>query len=273
MGILNRISGYIVLINILKIVIIIALVIIAKKLISRFIDSQINKNIQNNRQNTKMRTILSILENAISIVIYFIAITFILSIFNIDTTSILAVAGVGGMAIAFASQSVIEDLISGAFIIFENQFNVGDFVTIDGVSGTVESIGVRLTRLIDIDGKEIIIPNGDITKVINHSLNQMRAVVSVFITDNTPYENVEKAINDASIKVFEDSNLFSEQPNLLGIDDMTQFGYTILIQSKTKNGEQFEAQRQLRKEVVKVLQRENINFSNLKNIEEEKNDL
>lgn len=211
----------------------------------------------------KVKTIFSILTNLINFVIYFIALTQILSVFNISTSSILAVAGVGGMAIAFASKSIIEDLISGAFIIMEDQYEIGHWVTIDGMGGTVIDVGMRLTKLRDIDGKEIIIPNRNITSVINHSLNDMRAYVLVNISDERPYVEVAEKIQEAVDKVYNSMDNFVSQPEILGVDSFTEFGYTVLVQAMTKNGSQFNIQRKMREEIIKTLQEAGIEFSRI----------
>lgn len=211
----------------------------------------------------KVKTIFSILTNLINFVIYFIALTQILSVFNISTSSILAVAGVGGMAIAFASKSIIEDLISGAFIIMEDQYEIGHWVTIDGKGGTVIDVGMRLTKLRDIDGKEIIIPNRNITSVINHSLNDMRAYVLVNISDERPYVEVAEKIQEAVDKVYNSMDNFVSQPEILGVDSFTEFGYTVLVQAMTKNGSQFNIQRKMREEIIKTLQEAGIEFSRI----------
>lgn len=227
-------------------------------------EKTIKKTIEKKAFSNKINTVSLVAKNFINVVIYFLSITAILNVFNINTSSILAVAGIGGMAIAFAAQSIIKDVISGAFILIENQFNIGDYVTINSIGGTVEFIGLRLTRLRDIDGKEIIIPNGEISLVINHSINQSRAVVEVIISDNTKYEIIESLLNQAAKQIFEKSDNFIAVPEVLGIQEFNNFGYKVLIQTYTKNGLHFVAQRELRREILNVLSENGVNISNLK---------
>lgn len=247
-----------------KITIILVITFLAIFIANLFFEKTIKKSIEKYNYSNKINTVSSVTKNFINVVIYFLSITAILNVFNINTSSILAVAGIGGMAIAFAAQSIIKDVISGAFILIENQFNVGDYITINSIGGTVEYIGLRLTKLRDIDGKEIIIPNGEISLVINHSINQSRAAVEVIISDNTKYETIETLLNQACKQVFEKSENFITIPEVLGIQEFNNFGYKILIQTYTQNGLHFVAQRELRREILNVLGENGINISNLK---------
>ncbi|MFM1525599.1 MULTISPECIES: mechanosensitive ion channel family protein [Helcococcus] len=249
--------------SIVNIIIIILVFMTIKLVINRILDINIKHFVINQKYKYKTKTILSVLKNFINIVLYFMMITFILNVFNVDTTSILAVAGIGGMAIAFASKSIVQDVITGAFIVFENQFNIGDLVTIEGITGTVKYVGMRITKLEDIDGREIIIPNSKISIVINNSVNRMRASVSLYITDDKPFEIIEEAINKAAHTIFEQYNLL-EEPKILGIDELDIYGYKIQIATKVQNGTQWDVQRALRKEIIKEFNELKISFSRIK---------
>lgn len=260
--ILNFFNGPSIFSKLLKVFLIILIFTIIKQVIQKIFESKIEDKVENAKNRDKKKTVLSIIKSAINVVLYFIAITFILNVFNVNTTSILAVAGVGGMAIAFASQSIIEDVISGAIIITENQFNIGDLVTINDITATVKNVGLRVTNLEDIDGREIIIPNGEINKVVNYSINDMRAAVTVYISDNKPYEEVESAIERACETVYT-QNDYITKPEILGIENLDVEGYQVLIASKVPNGKQWEIQRAIRREIVRELQNANISFARL----------
>ncbi|MFM1514801.1 mechanosensitive ion channel family protein [Helcococcus ovis] len=249
--------------NIFKIIFIILIFLIIKMVVNKILDINAKHFVINQKYEYKAKTILSVLKNFINIVLYFLMITFIFDVFNVDTTSILAVAGIGGMAIAFASKSIVQDVITGAFIVFENQFNIGDLVTIEGLTGTVKYVGMRITKLEDIDGREIIIPNSKISIVINNSVNRMRASVSLYITDDKPFEIIEKAINKASNTIYKQFNLL-ERPKILGIDELDMYGYKIQIATKVQNGTQWDVQRALRKEIIKEFNEEKISFSRIR---------
>ena len=100
----------------------------------------------------KADTLISISKSIFRYVMYFISIVTILKIFGIPTESIIATAGIGGLAIGFGAQHLVSDIISGFFILFEEQFSVGDYVTTSGVSGIVEELGLRVSKIRDFSG-------------------------------------------------------------------------------------------------------------------------
>lgn len=258
----NFINGPSLVSKLIRVLIIFVVFMIIKQVIQKIFDTKIEAKLENAKNSEKKKTVMSLLKSIINFILYFIAITYILNVFNINTSSIIAVAGVGGMAIAFASKSLIEDVISGAIIISENQFNIGDLVSIKDTIATVKNVGLRVTKLEDIDGREIIIPNGEINKVINYSINDMRAAVTVYISDNKPYELVENALEKACETVYSQNDNITK-PEILGIEDLDVMGYQVLISAKVLNGKQWEIQRKLRREIVRELQSANISFARL----------
>ena len=127
----------------------------------------------------RTRTLMTLLRSVARYIIYFIALLIVLSILGMGEplSNLLITAGVGSLAIGFGAQSLVKDVISGMFMIFENQFSVGDYIKIDDVEGTVEATAMRVTYLRSAKGDQIIIPNGSITRVINY--NKGNAVASV----------------------------------------------------------------------------------------------
>ena len=117
----------------------------------------------------RIRTLGSLIRSIIFYVLAFIAGVMILRVFDVDPTPVLTAAGVIGLAVGFGAQKLVRDVISGFFIVLENQYSVGDNVTIVGVTGTVDALGMRVTKLRDDEGQLVIIANGDITRVTNHS--------------------------------------------------------------------------------------------------------
>ena len=131
------------------------------------------------------KTLLKLLENTLAYVVYFAAIIAVLSAVGIEITGLLAGAGVLGLAVGFGAQSLVKDVITGFFIIFEDQFSVGDYVKIGVAEGTVEEIGLRTTKIKSFTGEVYIIPNGSISQVVNYSLENSLAIVDVSV----PYEH------------------------------------------------------------------------------------
>jgi small conductance mechanosensitive channel len=131
--------------------------------------------------NRRAQTLEILLRSAITYLVFFLACLMILQVFNVNTSAILASAGILGLAVGFGAQSLVKDIISGFFILFEDQFSVGDFIQIDAVTGTVEEIGLRTCKIRQWTGELSIIPNGGITKVTNYNRGPMLAQVTVVL--------------------------------------------------------------------------------------------
>jgi small conductance mechanosensitive channel len=117
----------------------------------------------------RIRTVGSLIRSIVFYVLIFIAGVMILRVFEVDVAPVLTAAGVVGLAVGFGAQKLVRDIISGFFIVLENQYSVGERVTIAGITGAVEELGMRVTRLRDDEGKLVFIANGDIGQVVNHS--------------------------------------------------------------------------------------------------------
>ena len=132
-----------------------------------------NKSKKGNKK--RSNTLISLVQNVVKYIVWFIVITTILSKFGISVEGIIASAGVVGLAVGFGAQTIVKDIITGFFIIFENQFDVGDYVKINSggttvAEGTVKSIGLRSTRINTISGELTILPNGSMGEIINFSI-------------------------------------------------------------------------------------------------------
>ena len=227
-------------------------------LISRFYKLQTKGKIQ--LPERKIGTLMSLTKNILRYVIYFIAAASILKIFNIDMTSILAVAGIGSLAIGFGAQNLVKDVISGFFVIFEDQFGVGDYITINNFSGLVEEVGLRTSKIRDFSGDLHIIPNGEIKTVTNHTRGSMRALVNVGV----PYEEDVDKITNVLKQICEDikksRNDIIDGPSVLGITDFQDSQVLITIVAKTEPMKQWEVEREIRYRIKKVFDQEKIAF-------------
>ena len=133
-------------------------------------------------------TLASLLQSLSRYTVYAVVVMMLLREFQIDTTSILAGAGFLGLAVGVGAQSLIKDMVTGFFIIFEDQYGVGDYIVSGDMAGTVEDIGFRVTRLRDANGVLHIIPNGAITRISNYSRGHMQAVVDVAVPVGSQFE-------------------------------------------------------------------------------------
>ncbi len=213
----------------------------------------------------KANTLSAIIKSLSKYIIYFIGLVIVLDIFNISTSSILATAGVGGLAIGFGAQSLVKDIITGFFILFEDYFSVGDYIQVAEFDGTVEEIGIRSTRLRAFTGDLHIIPNGTIDIVTNRSRGDMRARIDVRIEYKQDIDKAIEALNAVAGKMREDERI-NQGPTVLGVTALAKEDLVLSIQAMTKPMEQWEIERELRKEIKEEFERRNISISDGKRI-------
>jgi small conductance mechanosensitive channel len=145
----------------------------------------------------KGRTLVPLLQSMCQYVLYFGSVVVMLGVLGVDTRPILAGAGILGLAVGLGAQSLVTDVVSGFFILFENQFLVGDYVKIGDAAGTVEEVGMRVTKVRDGQGKLHIIPNGQIKGVISYSKGYVNAVVDVKMPSGSDLEGLFRAMKEA----------------------------------------------------------------------------
>jgi small conductance mechanosensitive channel len=167
----------------------------------------------------RLNTIKSIMVSIVKYTIYFIGLTPILGIFEINIGSLIAAAGVGGLAIGFGAQSLIKDIITGFFILLENQFQVGDHVVVDNLSGIVEEMTLRVTILRDFNGDMHIIPNGTINRLTNKCRGSMRAWIEVGVAYEENIDHVIDRLNHL-FDTIENENIIGKAQTL----GVTNFG-------------------------------------------------
>lgn len=188
-----------------------------------------------------------------------IAILTVMSFFT-DVGALLAVAGVGTLAIGFGAQGLVEDVMSGFVIIFENQFAVGDYVTIDNDHyGVVEAIGVRTTSVREMDGGLFIIHNGKIDRLINHSKGTIKAVVDVGVAYEENIDEVIQVLKDVCEEVYRDNEiLFDGRPEVLGVTRMDPSAMNIRIIADEDAARKVKAETALRKRIKEVFDEKGI---------------
>jgi small-conductance mechanosensitive channel len=225
------------------------LVWVIHKTIDRFVlEREVKRNPAHAR---RMTTVGKLLKNVISYVLYFITVMLILSEFGINLGPLLAGAGVLGLAIGFGAQSLVKDVITGFFIVLEDQFAVGDVIQTGQFKGTVEVIGLRTTRIQSWTGEVHIIPNGMINEVTNFSVNNTIAVVDVAIAHE---EEVERAIEliRFTMITMKDDNLINP-PEVLGIQALAATGITIRVIAECRPNTHPIVARKLNMEIKKIL--------------------
>lgn len=243
-----------------KIVILFISISIILRIINKLIDKTLkNKRISNNYiSDNRANTLGEILKRILKNLLYFIAIVISLEMFNINTSSIIATAGIGGIAIGFGAQSLVKDLITGFFILMEDQYAVGDFVKIGDFEGIVEELGLRVTKLRDFSGELHIIPNGSIQIITNRTRGAMRALVKVSIAYEEDINKVLKALEDICSDMKEANKSIVEGPTVLGISNLGEYDVTINVVAKTIPMEQWAVERDLRRRIKDKFESEHI---------------
>lgn len=204
-------------------------------------------------------TLKKLIENSLKYTVYFTAFIMVLDgVFGAEVGALLAGAGVAGLAIGFGAQSLVRDIISGFFIIFEDQFSVGDYIFTSNVEGTVEEIGIRTTKIMSWTGEQHVLPNGNITQVTNYSVHNGLAVIDI----NVPYESdiaaAETIIEDVIKELPDKYEEIVETPAIHGIQSLEMSHYIIRVIAVTLPVYQWAGARIIRKEVKERLYKEGI---------------
>jgi small conductance mechanosensitive channel len=209
-----------------------------------------------NRSITLYRLVRSVVHYTIG----FVALVTILSKFGVNVASILAAAGVLGLAVSFGAQSLIKDIFAGFFIILENQYSVGEYITLNQqFTGTVESVGMRITQIQGYDGELIVIPNGSITDVMNYCRYDIRVKEDFEISFDSSFDEAEAVINAAAKRYYEEhKDILADVPMVEGLEAIGESGVSICLIAYTKPMTQWTVARGLRKIIVQSLQEANI---------------
>ncbi|RSK29183.1 mechanosensitive ion channel family protein [Bacillus sp. HMF5848] len=194
-------------------------------------------------------TLVKLLENVLTYATYFITLVMILEAMNIKVTAILAGAGIVGLAIGFGAQNLVRDIITGFFIIFEDQFSVGDYVRIGQFEGFVEEIGLRTTKVKSFTNELHILPNGNITEVTNFSIYNSIAIIDVGIAYEEDIPQAEKVLQELLLEL---PNMYEDMikaPELLGVQSLGASDVVFRIISETVPMKHWSVARSIRREV------------------------
>lgn len=208
----------------------------------------------------KSATMATVGSSVVKYVVYFFMVCYMLSVWGVNVSSLLAIGGVASVAVGFGAQSVIADIFAGIFILTEDQFSVGDVVCIENCTGTVESVGMRTTRLRSMDGDVYIIPNGQIKIVINMSKGFNRAIVDIGISYNENIDRVIVLLEEELENIYNKKKIkgIISKPQVLGVEELADSSVVIRIKADCSVGENWNVERQLRRYIKNVFDRENI---------------
>ncbi|MGL4654994.1 MAG: mechanosensitive ion channel family protein [Sarcina sp.] len=244
------------------------------KLIDKIIVKQADKNNKFTIGEKKAYTLGTLLKSILKYFTYIVGLISIAGVVVGGTIS-LAFASVGGVALGLGAQSFVKDIINGVFILFENQYNVGDYITIGNFTGIVQSIEIRSTTLREFSGSYHIIPNGMIDVVTNHSMGNMQIKVEVSIAYD---ESIDKAKGIID-KVCEEFEKYSEdvtkRPVVVGVTALGSSGMTIKVLGEVKAMNQWSLEAKLRELIKEALDEAGIEipYNKLQILSEEKEEI
>jgi small-conductance mechanosensitive channel len=207
----------------------------------------------------RVQTVRGLAKSLLRYNLYFFGAMMVLSELKINTASLLAGAGIVGLAAGFGAQNLVRDVITGAFILFEDQYTVGDYVTIAGITGIVEDMALRVTRVREFTGELHIVPNGQIVQVTNYSRGGIGVAVDVTVPFDVDLDRVTELVNQ-SCRVASDANRESvlEEPQVLGVSSLAKTGVTLQVFGKVKPMQQWAFARDLRRRI-----RDNLNAAGI----------
>ena len=201
----------------------------------------------------RTQTVTDLISGLMKYIAVIVAIVWGLSIFGVNATAVLAGVGIIGLILGFGAQSLIEDIITGAFIIFENQYSVGDVIILDDFRGTVRNIGVRTTVIEDLGGNLKVVNNSDIRNFQNRSRNISTALAIVSVSYNTDLRKLEKMVAASMPKLkAEHPDLYINPPKLLGVDQLADSGINLKFAVDVTEENIFDGQRMLTRD-IKIL--------------------
>jgi moderate conductance mechanosensitive channel len=204
------------------------------------------------RRVQRAKTMGDLLKSVVTGVLVAVIGTMMLSEVGVNIAPIIASAGILGLALGFGAQSLVKDYLAGIFMIFEDQFGVGDVINVGEANGTVEAVSLRVTRVRDINGTVWYVRNGEILRVGNMSQNWARAVIDVGVGYGEDLERVKRVLREIAHDLWEDEDFTDriiEEPEITGVETLAADSVTVRVMVKTLPMEQWGVARELRQRI------------------------
>jgi small conductance mechanosensitive channel len=204
------------------------------------------------RRAQRAETIGTLMRSILSGAIVAIVVMMVLSEVGLDIAPLIASAGIIGVALGFGAQSLVKDFLSGIFMIFEDQYGVGDSVNLGEVSGTVEAVSLRVTRLRDVDGTVWYVRNGEILRVGNQSQNWARSVLDIAVGYKEDVSRVRQILKEVAHELWEDKafhELIIEEPEVWGVQSLGPDSVVVRVTLKTMPQQQWHVSREMRERI------------------------
>lgn len=209
------------------------------------------------RYRARATAVSGMLTSVGTFVIFSVAILFALSAVGVNIAPLLASAGIAGIAIGFGAQTIVRDFLSGVFMILENQYGVGDVVTVNGITGIVEDVGLRITTMRDFDGTVWYVTNGSVTELGNRSQGWSVAVVDVPVGHSADLERAREVLLETVSSLQQDptwSNRIMPDDPIVGVESITATSVTMRIRLHTVHEQQVSVAREIRVRAMKALE-------------------
>ncbi|WP_457637637.1 mechanosensitive ion channel family protein [Oceanithermus sp.] len=213
------------------------------------------------RETVRKQTLLAVVESTAKGVVVTIGALLVLANLGFNVSALIAGAGIAGLAVSFASQNLVRDVINGFFIILEDQYGVGDVIRVGDLAGGVERMNLRLTVLRDLEGKVHFVPNGQINRVTVMSRDWARAIVDVGVAYGADLDRALQVIGDEAHRLYQDpewAEKFTDEPQVLGVNSLDDSAVTIRVMFNTKAKEQWGVAREFNRRIKNRLDAEGI---------------
>ena len=204
------------------------------------------------RRRQRAETMGSVLRSIVSFAVFTVAALMVLSELGLDVAPLIASAGIAGIALGFGAQNLVKDFLTGVFMLLEDQYGVGDVIDVGEATGSVEAVGLRTTRLRDIDGVVWYVRNGEILRVGNKSQGWARAVVDVPVAYGEDIARVRTVLQQVAEEMWTDADLghvVLEPPEVWGVEALSPDAVLVRVVVKTAPLEQWRVARELRQRV------------------------
>ena len=205
-----------------------------------------------NRRAQRARSLGTLLKSITTTVVFGIAFVMALSEVGMDVAPILASAGVLGLAIGFGAQNLVKDFLSGVMMMVEDQYGVGDAVDLGEAIGTVENVGLRVTRVRDVDGTVWYVRNGEILRVGNQSQNWARTVLDISVSYAEDLTRVRQVLTEVAHSLWDDEDyqkIIIEEPEVWGVQNLGPDAVVVRVTLKTAPMEQWNVAREMRERI------------------------
>lgn len=212
------------------------------------------------KRGQRSATIGNLLKGFVKYLSVVIAVFLILSAWGVQTPTLLAGAGIIGLAVSFGAQSLMEDLFAGISLILEKQFKVGDIIQLDQFRGTVKDIGLRITKIEDLNGDILLINNSEIKNVINTSSSLSVSICDISIEYGADLEKIEEIIRANLENIRKNIPNIKEGPFYIGVDQLADSAVVVRVTAKTEEFNRQNVRRSLNRELKLLFDKHNINI-------------